>query len=125
MKLDTFLLDIKAFFQDYYIGSKVEKLYPKYISRVLNIPLTDTVITLNKLIENNYVVLKFEVHCPNCKNNTVIKTIEQSELNEKIGTIIDCSKCKNTVTIKESNTYPVYFISENFKNYLNNVRRKA
>lgn len=94
--------------------SRVKAFYPQTVSRKLNIPIDIVLIELSKLTDNGKLELKYEIKCLDDLNT--IKTI--SEYNELIDKEIFCEICSENIKITYSNIYPIFYICEDYREYL-------
>lgn len=104
--------------EDYVEGiarkSRVESFYPQAISRKLNIPIELVLIELEKLIPVGKIFIRYEIKC--LEDSNTICTV--NDYKDSLGKKLFCEICGKDITINYNNIYPVYYINEEYKEYL-------
>ena len=93
---------------------RVKSFYPHTISRKLNIPLELVVLELPKLIEEGCIELKYEIRCTN--DLTTRNTVDNYK--ELLNTTVFCDHCGEDIELSYNNVYPIYFITDEYKEYV-------
>lgn len=101
----------------------LKSFYPESISRKLGVPLEMTMIELGKLCEDGKLILKYEIKC--LEDMHILATVDDYE--KKLGSYIGCDVCGEEIIVDYSNIYPVYYISEEYrefvkKNFIKNIK---
>ena len=94
--------------------SRIESFYPQTVSRKLNIPIDIVTIELVNLIELGRIDLKYQIRCLYDLNTISVVDEYKSILNESIC----CNICGAIMDVTYSNIYPVYYINEEYREYL-------
>lgn len=93
---------------------RIKSFYPQTVSRKLNIPLDIVTIELLNLIEEGKIDLKYQIRCLDDLNTIRVVDEYKSILNKEIC----CDICGLNVKVTYSNIYPVYYISEEYREYV-------
>ena len=108
---------------NYMIDNYIEKLansgivrsfYPNAINKALDIPLTPVLERLNRLVEDEILDLRFEIRCHEGSHVIDIVNDYSKYLNEEVY----CVFCGEDVYIDLYNISPIYYIREEYKEYL-------
>lgn len=92
----------------------IKSFYPNAITKALDIPLTPTLERLNRLVEDEVLELKFEIRCH--EGSHVIDIL--NDYSKYLDKEVYCIYCGEYVYIDMSNISPIYYIREEYKEYL-------
>ncbi|WP_243555766.1 hypothetical protein [Priestia megaterium] len=100
--------------------SKVVRFYPTIIHKITGLPLETVFEYLLTRVEDKTLILKWEIKCPdyNCQH-VIIRT---ESISDYMGKHIECD-CEEEIEVKNSNTFPVFEINEEFRAYVRSKKK--
>lgn len=107
-------LEVQKCVEGIALKSRIISFYPEAISRKLKIQLDLTIIELNKLCDDGYLDLYYEIKC--LDNFDLVITVP--DYKKYLGKEIVCEHCGCEFEVGYNNIYPVYRISEQYREYL-------
>lgn len=113
-KFDANSIEIEEYVENVAKKSRIKAFYPQTVSRKLNIPIDIVLIELSKLVEAGRIELKYEIKCLDDLNT--IETI--ADYSKVINKKLFCEICGEYIEINYSNIYPIYYICDDYRNYL-------
>ena len=93
---------------------KIKSFYPQTVSRKLNIPMDIVLIELSKLSEAGRIDLKYQIRCLD-DLNTIYVVEQYTDILDKE---VFCNICGENIKVTYSNIYPVFFVNEEYREYI-------
>ena len=109
--MNNFVID--SLIEQLALQNRIKSFYPSYVCKAVNLPLNEVLEKLNFLTEGGYIELQFEIRCDNLD---ILGNVEN--YSECIGKKIYCINCGQEVEITLNNIFPIYYISDSYRNYV-------
>lgn len=118
--LNVNLCKIKEYVETLARKERIKSFYPQTLSRRLGIPLDLVVLELPKLVEEGCIKLRYEIRCNDdlCTLDTVDNYMDV------LDTKMFCYQCGEEIDILLSNIYPIYYITDDYKEYVKKNKSK-
>jgi len=111
--LNVNLCQIKEYVESLARKERVKSFYPQTVSRKLGIPLELVVIELPKLVNEGLIELKYEIRCDELHT---LETVDNYM--DYLNNDLFCNICGEQIEIEYSNIYPIYYINDEYKEFL-------
>lgn len=97
----------------------VRSFYPNAINKALGIPLTPVLERLNRFVADDVLQMKFEIRCH--EKSDIIDIVEDYSgyLNKEVY----CIYCGEEVHIDLSNISPIYYINEEYQDFIKKKKK--
>lgn len=102
--------------------SRVQRFYPTIIHKITDVPLTKTFEYLLDLVQDNRLLMKWEIRCPNFDCLTAITRIDKLE--DYISKPIECKSCENEILVSENIIFPVFEFNPVYKERIREIKKK-
>ncbi len=113
-KFNENLAEIQKYVEKLAASGRVKSFRPEAVSRELGLPLEIVMIELLKIKEEGKIKLNYEVRClPHLDTLTKVDSGE-----EIVGKREFCAKCGKDIEITLKNLYPIFNITDEYKEFL-------
>lgn len=111
---------------DSYVGKLaksgiVQSFYPNAICKAFRMSLTSVLKRLDRLVDDEILELKYEIRCH--EGSDIVNIVD--DYSKYINREVYCEHCSDYVYIDLSNIIPIYFIKEDYKNYLKKKKKTS
>lgn len=115
---DLNLAEVRDIVNELAADGMTRSFYASYVSDYLHISMDETVQYLDKLVEDGWLVMKFEIRVSQTLD--IIKIVD--DFTKYIGEQIEYEG--NEYTIDLGNIYPVYYFGVDYQKYVLNLKIK-
>lgn len=102
--------------------SRVRRFYPTYIHKITGIPLNEVFNYLLILVEDDRLILKWEIRCPELECNSIM--IRTEKIEDYLHQAIECNNCEEEVIVRGSIVFPVFEINDYYRSRVRELKKK-
>ena len=106
------MIDVLNIIEQYALTKTLKSFYPSAIVQQTDLPIAQVKVFLDSLVDNGTLEVNYEIRCSD--DVYYIDTVK--DFKKYLGKEMDCYDCNETFEVTLDNIFPVYSVSESYRN---------